>query len=207
MSTYLGLDVLDQTVHDRAGSVEESLRRKLALLDGGTGAREADAQSGAPAPARPFLWTCLSRAAVAGLRAFLDARKGRCVPFWVPTYQQDLTLAADLGSGASSATIRWVGYALHLFPPGGARRHLALYEPGAALVYRRVTAATDPGTGLTESLALDSPAPRLFPAATTVVSFLRLCRLDDDDVRIEWSGRGFAQAELRIRDLPAEAPV
>lgn len=207
MSLYLGLDVLDQAVHDRAGTVDESLRRKFALLDGGTGAREADAQSDAPAGARPFLWTCLSRAEVADLRAFLSARKGRCVPFWVPTYQQDLTLAADLASGASSATIRWVGYTAHMFPSGGGRRHVALYDPGASVAYRKVTAATDPGTGLTESLALDSPAPRLFPAATTIVSFLRLCRLDEDEVRIQWTSRGFAQAELRLRDLPAEAPA
>lgn len=205
MSTYLGLDVLDQVVHDRAGTVDETLRRKFALLDTGTGAREADTQALAPSPVRPFLWTCLSRADVAVLRAFLDARAGRCVPFWVPSYQQDLTLAADLPSAGSSATVRWVGYALHMFPPGGGRRHVALYEPGTSLTFRKVTAATDPGDGLTESLALSSPAPRLFPAASTIVSFLKLCRLEEDDVRIEWAGRGYAQAALRLRELPLEA--
>ena len=207
MSTYLGLDVLDLTRHNRQGTLAETLRRKFRLLDPSTGKRVSDSQGKAPAPARPFLWTCLSRPEITAMLAFLDARKGRCVPFWLPSYQQDLTLAADAASGAISLTVRWINYTVQMFPQGGGRRHLALYDPNSSPVYRKVTAATDPGGRVTESLGLDATLPRAFPAATTVVSFLKLCRLEEDRNRTNWLSRNVAEAEIMVRELPQEAPV
>jgi len=207
VSTYLGLDVLDLTRHNREGTLAEIVRRKFVLLDPQTGQRVSDAQAAAPAPTRPFLWTCFSRPEITAMQAFLDARKGRCVPFWLPSYQQDLTLDQDAANGATSLTVKWVGYTGQMFPAGGGRRHLALYDPISAPVYRKVTAATDPGGRVTESLGLDSGTPRAFPAATTVVSFLKLCRLEEDKTRTNWLSRGVAEAAITVRELPQEAPV
>lgn len=203
---YQGYDVLDQRVHDRQGKLEEQSRRRFVLLDNVTGKRQAYIPTAAPAPLRTFLWTCASRAEVAQLRAFLDARKGRAVPFWLPSYQQDLVLAADAANAATSLTVQRIAYALQMFPSTGARRHLALYpHGGGTLTLRKVSDATDGDP--TESLALSSALPQAYPAATTIVSFLKLCRLEDDDVEIRWLGENVARASLRFRELPNEAPV
>ncbi len=204
--TYLGLDVLDQAAHNRRGVFQDDSQRAFDLLDTGTGTRSSDARGSAPTPVRPFLWTCVGRSAVAALRAFVHARRGRAVPFWVPTYQRDLTLATDLVSGASTATVLWVGYTQHLFPNTG-RRHLAFIQPGGTMLLRKVTGATDPGTATTEDLALDSAVSPTQPAATTILSFLRLCRLESDEVVLEWGSRGTCEATLHLHDLGMEAPA
>lgn len=206
MSPYLGFDVLD-VGHDRREPVEDLPFRRHEVLDADTGPRSGFTFTEAPAPARSFLWTCSDLGEAAALRAFVAARRGRAVPFWVISHDRDLTLATDLLSGQDTPSVVWVGYARHLFPYGGARRHVALYRPGLAPVLREVTGATDPGTGLTESLVLDSAVGSDFPAANSIVSFLRFCRLEEDDVELEWLSRGVAQARLRFRDLPLEVPA
>ena len=204
--TYLGLDVLDQVAHNRRGVYQDDAQREFELLDTGTGTRSSDARGSAPTPVRPFQWTCLDRAAIAQLRAFVHARKGRAVPFWVPTYQQDLTLATDLTSGGSTATIRWVGYSQYLFANTG-RRHLAFIQPGGAMLLRKVTGVSDPGTYITEDLALSASVSPTQPAATTIISFLRLCRLESDELVIDWKSRSVAEATLQLHDLGMEAPA
>ncbi len=105
--TYLGYDVLALN-YNRLGPFQEQLRRKFVLLDSRTGKRVADEQAPAPAPSRPFTWTALGRAEIAAMRAFLDARVGRAVPFWLPSFQWDLSLAEDVLQDQSIVTIHWV---------------------------------------------------------------------------------------------------
>lgn len=206
-TTYQGFDVLTAAGHNRRGRLVDSIARAVEVLDPGTGLRAGDTRAAAPNPVRPFLWTCFTQVQITALRDFVDARKGRAVPFWVLSHNQDLQLAADASSGATTLTVHWVGYTQRLFTLGGSRRHLALYAPGSAPIYRKVTAASDPGTGLTETLTLDSPLAAALPAATTVLSFLRLCRLEDDAVTTRWITNDKAEAELRFRELPQEAPA
>lgn len=208
MTAYLGFDVLDQVIPSRPrDAIDDTLVRKSSVLDPGTGQRSGDELAAVGNPSKPFAWPCFSRAKVAELRAFLDARRGRVVPCWVPSWQQDLTLAADAANGATSLTLRWAGYARHLYPLGGARRHLALWSPGQPLMLRKVNSATDPGDLVTESVGLASATDRACPAAGTLVMFLRLVRLDEDLARIRWLSRDVAEAELVFRDLPQEAPA
>lgn len=206
MTTYLGFDVLDQVPHNRTGSIDDTYDRGFTVLDNETGLRDVDVPSKAPAPRRPFLWTCFTRAEAAVLRAFIHARRGRAIPFWLPTYQQDLRLASDVSNGATGIVVKWIGYAQHLFPGGGWRRHVAFYDSRRQFTFRKITAATDPGGYATESLALSSPAPQAFPAATTIVSFLRLCRLEEDAVSFEWRGHT-CEATIALREIPLEAPA
>ena len=60
--------------------------------------------------------------------------------------------------------------------------------------FYRIADATDPGDYLTETLTLDPVAVRDYPMAQTVLSFLKLCRLEDDRVEIRYPsaerGRG-----------------
>lgn len=204
--TYLGFDILALD-YNRTGPFEETSRRKF-VLAGGIGKRWADEQSAAPAPGRPFTWTAFGRQEIWELLAFVDARKGRAVPFWMPSLQPDLSLSADFSPGASLATIRWIRYAQQMFGTTGARRHLALWTLGNPIFdCCRVVAASDPGDGITEGLTLDPPAARDYLVPVTVISFLKLCRLDADQVQVSYPTPGVAEAVIQVRELPMEAPL
>jgi hypothetical protein len=141
--------------------------------------------------------------------AFLEARKGRAVPFWLPSYQWDLTLAVDLLTAGSNASIDWVRYTQQYFGTTGARRHLAIWPHGlpGSMDYYLVEDADDPGTEVTESLTINPGAVQDYPVASTVLSFLKLGRLEDDRVEIEYYDTETAQATIKFRELPLEAPT
>lgn len=206
--TYLGYDVLELN-YNRRGAIEEQLDRDFVILDGKTGKRTADERAESPAAVRPFIWTADNRAEGAVMRAFLAARKGRAIPFWLPSYQWDLALAEDFLTSAATLTIEWVRYAQQYFSTTGARRHVALWTHGVAgaMDYYRVAGASDPGTEVTETLTLDPVAVRDYDAETTVVSFLKLCRLESDFVTITYPDGVHAEAEIEARELPNEAPT
>lgn len=208
MSTYLGFDVLDIASPSRENDVDVNYQRRFQLLDNETGKRKSDSHAAAPNPVRPALLVAFSRTQAATYRTFLDARKGKAVPFWLPSYQQDMTLAADLSSGSAAPTIKRFGYGTLMFPAGGSRRHLAFLLPGTAFDFRKVTGAVDPGSGATESITLSGGVSRTYPAATSIVMFLTLCRLEQDEYEIQWyGGQGVAKFPLQLREIPNEAPT
>ena|GEM_PF-864177 len=206
MSVYLGYDVLELN-YNRNQSLQERIDRKVARLDSRTGEKWFDEQSPAPNPTRPFVWTANGKAEMAVLRAFLDARHGRAVPFWFPSFQWDLSLAEDLASTVSIATIVWARYTEQMFGTTGGRRYVALWTYGipTPLDPYKIADANDPGNGSTESITLSPAATRLYPKATTVISFLKLCRLESDEVEIAYPGGDVAEARIAVRELPLEA--
>lgn len=206
--TYLGYDVLELDFN-RKGPVEDRLDRDFALLDPETGKRLADEITVAPAGTRTFVWTAFGRAEIATMRTFLEARKGRAVPFWLPTYQFDLALAEDLLTSATIATIEWVRYTQQMLGTTGARRHIALWTEGipGGMSYHLIEDADDPGNGTTESLTITPGATTDYDADATVISFLKFCRLESDQVRISYPDTDHAEAEIQIRELPLEAPT
>jgi len=206
--TYLGFEVLELN-YNRIGGIEDRLHRKFVLLDPRTGKRKADEQSPAPAGARPFTWTAIGRDEITALRAFLEGRVGRAVPFWLPSYQWDLELSEDVVITQGSISIRWIRYVQQMFGTTGARRHIALWTlgDGSVMDYYRIDDADDPGDELTESLTIDPAAVRAYSAETTVVSFLKLCRLELDEVSIAYPSGRTAESTIRVRELPLEAPL
>lgn len=158
------------------------------------------------AVARPggFVWLMEGRAEIQAYRDFIAARKGALVPFWVPSWQHDLVMAADLTAGNVSLLVSKIGYTKFMFPTA-ARRHLAFILADGTKYYRTVTAAAE-GTD-TETLTLASAIGVLVPAASTMVSFLTLCRLAVDDPELTWHTRDVAEAVLDFVELPQEAPA
>jgi hypothetical protein len=204
---YLGYDVLALN-YDRIGPIKETSHRKFVLLDSGLGKRTPDQHAPAPAPVRPFTWTAFGREEIATMRAFIDARAGRAVPFWLPSYQWDLSLAEDLELAESVVTINWVRYRGLMFGTTGARRHVALWNLGIGTFdCYRIADATDPGNFVSETLTLDPGAVRAYAQDQTVISFLKLCRLESDHVETSYPANMIAQATIQVRELPMEAPL
>jgi hypothetical protein len=201
-----GFPVLE-VMPNRTGSVDEEISRRFVALDQETGKPWHDSYWAAPAPARSFLWTAFGREEIDELLAFLDAVKGQAVPFWLPTWQRDLRLTLDAIQNETILTVRWVRFTQLAFPDSGARRHLAVYSVDQAASYHTIADADDPADGETESITVNPAAPRLWPVSSTILSFLALCRLDEDEVEIAFPTTGVCEATLRIREVPQEAPL
>jgi hypothetical protein len=205
--TYEGFEVLELN-YDRVGTVEERLSRKFVLLDPKTGKRTADEHSPSPAAVRPFTWTALGRDEITTMREFIDTRKGQAIPFWLPSFQWDLSLSEDVLEDASTVSVEWVRYVQQMWGTTGARRHIALWTLNiGSMDYYSVTDSNDPLDYVTESLTIDPIAVQNYDMETTVVSFLKLCRLDSDRVTVEHLSGSVAQATIRVREIPLESPV
>lgn len=202
MASHRGFDVLELEP-DRGGGTPEEFDRKVFVLDSITGIRTAQAADPSAASVRGFSWLTFDRTEAKALRDFIDARAGRAVPFWVPAWEEDLTLTADHAS-TDTIVVLSAGYTTQMFPPGNMRRHLAIRVAGA-FYYRKVLSAVDNLNG-TETLVLESTVPVAMPMNATLIAILHFVRLEDDMVEIEWAGQ-FAEAHLRTRDLPTETPA
>lgn len=207
MTQYKGFDVLELN-YNRIGTIAERVSRKFQLLDGLTGARQSDEQAPAPNPVRPFSWVAFDNTERKVMMDFLDARVGRAVPFWLPSFQWDLRLDAELAASGPTATIQWVRYEQQMFGTTGARRHIALWDLGiGSFEYYRISGATDPGNGFTETITIDPVAVRTYTVARTVISFLKLCRLEEDLARVKSPNTRVSEATIQVRELPMEAPL
>lgn len=198
---YHDIDVLEA---ESSADVEARLHRSLFFHDSRTGALYGTDRSKLSVPERTLALPLLSRAEWQALRQFLHARRGRLLPFWLPTYHDDLVLRAPVASDAVEMQVEPSGYLALQFPKP-ARRHLALLlrDGSGQKAYRAVAAAEEEETH--DLLTLDA-APGVALPAETRVSFLTLCRLADDDPEITWHTPEAAECHLDVLELPEEAP-
>lgn len=198
---YLDIEVLERRPNARETQPDIS-RRLTSLFDPGIGMRSVRGRDAAPAVEHPFLWTCHSKAEVAGLKAWFDVRRGRLVPVWLLTGRRDLLVAQPIGASDLTLGVAACGFTRHAFPQP-ARRHLAILLPSGAMAYRRVTDALD--AGATETLTLSASLGEVLPAGAWL-SYLTLCRLASDDLELHWVTDEVAEAQLRFVEIPQEAP-
>lgn len=210
MNQYAGYDVLELPTEGSSGQ-EDQPERRFYLTDAGTGKRVADDPEAASSGILSYTWVCTSLSEIAELKAFLDARRGRAIPFWLPSFRHQLTLNGDHNPGHTFIDVKAYGYAVHMWPDTGARRHLFFRSRTAVVFYRKATSAVNNQNG-TESIYLNAPLGQDVTVADWMVGFLRLCRLEDDLTRIEHQKGGagterYARADLRLREIPKEAPL
>lgn len=157
-----------------------------------------------PRLTRRVRWVCEGFAAVKVMRDFIDGRKGRAVPFWIPSMEDDMTILTAVVF-SQTFNITAIGYAANMFP-SLARRHIVIYRHiGQSRYYRRIVSAVDNGDG-TETIGHDV----LFggtPSLPVQCWILRLCRLGEDRTRIEWVARNYAIAEFDAVEIPNEVPA
>jgi hypothetical protein len=203
--SWLGVEVLD-VQPNRSGPVEDGFDRAQEALESRTGPLWMDPGSDAPALERPFVWTALGAAEVIQLLRFLEARRGAAVPFFVPSWQQDLRLETSAAANAGQIRIRACKYTDGLFNHGLGRRTLAVRLPGGtSWSYHVVTEAVNEGSY--ETLTIIPYAPAAWAKETTLISFLRMCRLADDEVELVCHNPAVIEATIPIREVSLENPT
>lgn len=203
--TYLSFDVLVADDPNLRDGIGESFERYGEMIDGGTGRRRFDDFAGVAIPRRTFSWFADGREGIADLRTFIMIRKGRLIPFWTPTYLADLQMTQDQVAIDSSIRVWNVGYGEKLFSHNS-RKHIALIKPDGEFLIRKITTVVDNGDE-TETLTLESGLGEDLAAATTMVSFLVICRLEIDRPAIRYSNPEHGEAEIPFREIPREAPA
>ena len=204
---YLGLDVLTTPPCGDSAPEEPGLRR-LAAVEADVGRVLYDSQDSATGASRALLCKCLNAAAVLALKRFFRARIGRLLPFWLPTWDADLTLSSaynHIGQQNHVIHVVYCGYTDLLYAAGSARRHLQIKLPSGATCWRSIVAANSPD-GLTETLTMNTNLTENLAAGTSLC-FLRYCRLASDALELSWSGPAYAEATLEAVELACDAPA
>lgn len=200
--TYRGVDVLE-VWHNMRDGVVESFSRFGELIDHQTGPRAWDDHATMAIPVRSFTWTCGTRAECVALRDFLKARRGRRIPFWVPTYCWDMQLAVDYPAPVNQITIARSGYGQFL-AGSLSRRFIAVFRAGYPAEYREVVSVVSGAD--TEVIEIDGDPLEDLSSETTRICFLVLCRLANDATTISWFGRTACEAQIEFQELPREYP-
>lgn len=203
---FLGTPVLTEDPNRRDDPTHTATRSKI-RTDSITGPFSEVEKARVQQQVRPFSWFMGSRADIDAFRAFREERKGRLVPFWIPTWHHDVILAVDGIAANSSITVRNINYSRHMFaPPATWRRYLAFIKIGAGVQFiRRIDGAIEAGD--VEDLTLDAALGTTLVVSQWMLSFLTLCRVESDDIMLHWHSPTTAEATFSVRELPLEMPV
>lgn len=203
---YNGVTVLTEDPNRREVPTHQSNKSKT-RLDNLTGVFTEFIKGDANRNARPFSWFMDSRDSINAFLAFLDERKGRWAPFWVPTWHDDLMLASDGDGTLATIEVQNINYSRHQFDSLYTwRRHLAFIKRGAGIQFiKRIDGAVETSSTL-ETLTLDSALGQDLPKDDWMLSFLTLCRLESDEIELHWHNTDIAEADFNVIELPFEMP-
>jgi hypothetical protein len=184
---------------DRSADLEDSWRRKLAVIDYGAGLPTFDDESGSPKIGRKLTWLLADRSNVTIYRGWLAARAGRVNPCWLPTFESDLEVVATVAATDAGITVQNVGYAR--FVNADILRRDILLRTTAGTFHRRITGAHEISDA-EELLSLDTPlGVTLQPEQFLQISYLELARLDQDTIELHWETDATARTQLSTRTL------
>lgn len=180
--TYAG-KVLLSGANYISGALVDTLERRIVEVDGGAGAFNPASLGMRAARITAKTFAVASRADLWAVRRLLHYLRGGQVSFYLPTFDQDLVLAAPYTSGGASISVEYCGYARYVAarsPKGDIR--ITLLNGDTHL--RSITAASESG-GL-ETLTLSSSISASFDVEDVVrIEFVERMRIASDDVVIE----------------------
>lgn len=195
--TYLGHQVMTDRSFVLSG-IDERFQREFELVDGETGIVHGDPLFTYPVEGSILSWDTLTRAGLWAVRQWLYSRRGKQKGFWLPTWNNDLQITANIVSASDEITIQPIGY-----PTQEGIRDIMIRSIAGVNTYKRVESGI--AVGATEVLTLSAVAGvDLTPAQVEVISFLNFMRLDAD--RIEVKHRTASGASIAVAVMEAPVP-
>jgi hypothetical protein len=166
------------------GGIETTYSRQTVTIDNETGAIEVDDRPGVGMPTHSHDWFIQGRTARANYRALLYLLKGRQGEAWVPSYQKDLKLVADVTNTQQTIDVEMTGYTLYLFGQLN-RQDIRVELKNGTVYYKRITGSVVVDAD-TERLSIDSTFAAGFKTTDVRrISFMAVARLATDAVEIE----------------------
>ena len=184
-------------------SLEESVERNFDSIENEIGRRDYSYHSEVPSVTRGFLWFLQN---VVNIDAFIKwhyARRGSQVPFWVPSWKDDLTLAAPIAVGDNY--IRVVNNdTANLYTFNSGRDHLYIVTKTKCAPYTRkiLSIGTDELDPTKAIITLDQVMPNAHGISEIeTISFMGLHRMSADEVTIEWLSDQVASVNTNMKML------
>ena len=196
-ATYRSHPVMTDT-RMLAGDLSERFVRESESIDNGTGLIGQIADFDYPIHTSQMSWHIQSRAELWALRQWLHYCRGRQRGFWLPSYNKDLQVTADITSGGSTITVQSVGY-----PDFETVRDIMIEDTSGNRYYRRINSGVA-GGGNTEVLTLSAAAGiNLTVAQVRRISYLTYMRNNADRIEIQHYAPGKATVSVPVMEAPA----
>ena len=132
------------------------------------------------------------------IRTWLHSMRGRALAFWMPSYNADLKLTADIGASDTDITIEDIGFSTYYITA----EIMILLKDGTRY-YRSVTGSVDNMDG-TESLTIAALGSAVAAADVDIISIMTLSRLNSDRIEIAHRNNG---SSIRIPVIEVPVPV
>lgn len=195
---HRGLPVLAQAACIGGESLNEALSKPFDSVDNGIAKPYRDTLQDQFTQRLGAAWQPAERSEAFALRQWLYWLRGSQRAFWLPDFNNGLQLVGSVTSGASTITIRYVGFA-----SGYGTGDLFLRTTSGTVYAFRVTAAEADTDLAFETLTLSAPAGATVSAAQVDAFCLMFCVTAGN--RVEWVHRNVVGPKV-VTDC-AEVPV
>jgi hypothetical protein len=166
--------------------------RETMDVDFGIGLLGVESDTAGASETLPWRIKTKGRETIARLLGWFYERRGRARYVWVPTLQADFDVLSVDGVDLTVADTNYGD----TFALAEARRDLAFVYYDGTMEFRRVVGFS--GT-TNETLELDAPVPTL--TSLRMVSLLKFCRLDADQVEIAWHTDDVVEIAWAFREM------
>lgn len=138
--------------------------------------------------------------------SFFNQIQGACIPFWIPSYQQDFDLTAPVGAADTTFTFKSFQFTTMMNNDPN-RQNIAFVKVDGTFLTRHIDSCVDNGDG-TETATINESLGEIFTQNNSNgVCFLWYARLIDDKVTIPWDGaNGGSSAKVKIKELREPKP-
>ena len=198
---YRGWPVLEMRPAE-TGDLTLSYTRLLQVLDNDISAPYVEDTADLGFTVQAHRWLMEGAEERSQFRGYCYTQSGRQKAVWLPSWMDDLTLAAPFAAGGTSLDVEHVQYGRFAGAKMG-RRDLRIELRDGSIWYRRVTGSLELDSE-TERLGLETFIDQAFdPADVWRISWMALMRLDSDQVEIKHTTDidGAASAQLLYRGV------
>jgi hypothetical protein len=198
LPTYRGAPVLEDSPSVTDTS-EGSYDRDTFTIDNQTGAIDVYDSAGIGFPNNSHNWFLKGKTAHSNFRSLMYLLKGAQGEIWVPSYEEDLSLVADIAP--PDVSIQCANSGLALYAVKLNRQDIRIELANGTIYYRRISGASliNPTT---ELVTLNTGFGVTIPASTVRrISFMVLSVLASDEITIEHDTaiRGISECSTPFR--------
>jgi hypothetical protein len=170
-----------------SGSLEESMERRMDVVDGETGTFEITSPWAVSRRGARKTFFSNTRKRLWEVRQLLHALKGRAKSWYIPTFTDDIEPTAGIAAGSAGLTIKNIGYTNHVKDQQPKDVIQVILTDGTKLI--RGVVSSSEGSPTEETLTVDSTWG-VTAALSEIdrVEFVEKTRFDSDDITIEHRG-------------------
>ncbi|PSJ55812.1 hypothetical protein C7I85_26365 [Mesorhizobium soli] len=194
---YQGLDVVTEAPL-LVANVSDSIVRSMELNDNGFGPIVVETLRSYVDFGQTVSFMESRPSGVWKRRKWLHSLRGKQKPFWLPTFNQDILLQANIGAAATTALVRSIGH-----PSSYIGRHVMILLKDGTRLQRQITNAGASDGGNDTIVISSSLGKSAAPADVALFCFISRVRLNSDSVSIDHKYIDASVVNIPVIEVPA----